>query len=167
MLKVEGSLFMPLGIHVRTHLSVFPHFNAAHFRRHEIPQSGIWNPELPLLVSFVSRNRKTNLKGFRIPHSRFRFPASGVSCLRKRAVVQSSMSESKRAASSLSGVGTTVTAQFRRHETPESGNRNREWGIRNPFRFVFLFRETKETSNGNSGFQIPDSGVSCLRKWLY
>ena len=59
-----------------------------------------------------------------------------------------------------------ATARFRRHETPESGNRNRRlgWGIRNSFRFVFLFRETKETRSGNSGFQIPDSGVSCLRK---
>ena len=35
---------------------------------------GIWNPEFPLLVSFVSRNRKTNLKGFRIPHSHSDFP---------------------------------------------------------------------------------------------
>ena len=45
-------------------------FNTARFRRHEIPDSGIGNPGLPFLVSFVLRNSKTNLKRFRIADSR-------------------------------------------------------------------------------------------------
>ena len=44
--------------------------DTAHFRRHEIPESGIGNPGLPFLVSFVLRNSKTNLKRFRIADSR-------------------------------------------------------------------------------------------------
>ena len=61
--------------------------DTAHFRRHEIPESGIGNPGLPFLVSFVLRNSKTNLKRFRIPDSRSPIPDSGILCLRKLAVL--------------------------------------------------------------------------------
>ena len=44
-------------------------------------------------------------------------------------------------------------------EIPESGIGDRESGIRKRFRFVLLFRNTKETRNGNPGFPIPDSGI--------
>ena len=57
-----------------------------------------------------------------------------------------------------------ITAHVRRHEVPESGIEDRESGIRKRFRFVWLFRNTKETRNGKPGFPIPDSGISCLRK---
>ena len=51
------------------------------------------------------------------------------------------------------------TAQFRRHEIPESGIGDRKSGIRKRFRFVLLFRNTKETRNGNPGFPNPDGPI--------